>query len=442
MNPLQSTRARHLGVLLQKKRADAFDLAVRFSADMVFTPGVEWNIESKSIDFIWLGSAVRNLSVRDQILVLMECRRVLVPEGGIALIEDAKDDALAALARWAALVGLVACDNDSAGIAWTKAPTDASAQPLVSLLMPSCNPRYFAEALDSAIAQSYAHIEIVICDDCENDAIEKIVESRSSASPIRFIKNPERLRARKNYEKLLALAQGSFLKFLNDDDVLEPECVETLLRPMLANPEITLATSHRWRIDASSRVMEDMPATRIVTDDDILVDGITLANAVIMYGLNFIGEPSTALLRRSAFTLRPHLDTDRAFHFNGEEVRGAVDLAMWSRALVQGDAAFITKRLSRFRSHSEQAQAREDVLQRSVAGIRNLQTQWIRLGLFRRYPPHLLRCKSLTPLGVSAGDWHARPVLSFGQPPESPERAVTQWRAVKQHPFDVDAPVD
>ena len=185
MKPPQSTRSRHLGVLLQKKRADAFDLAVRFSADMVFTPGVEWNIESKSIDFIWLGSAVRNLSVRDQILVHMECRRVLVPEGGIALIEDAKDDALAALARWAALVGLVACENDSAGTAWTTTPTDANAQPLVSLLMPSCNPRYFAEALDSAIAQSYAHIEIVICDDCENDAIEKIVESRSSASPIR-----------------------------------------------------------------------------------------------------------------------------------------------------------------------------------------------------------------------------------------------------------------
>ena len=433
-----SSTARQLGVLLQKKRINAFDLAVRFSADTVFTPGVEWNIASKSIDFIWMGSAVRNLSVRDQLLVLMECCRVLVPGGGIALAEDEREDAITALARGAALVGLVASDNKATGTAWTTPSTDANAQPLVSILMPTCNPRYFAEALDSAIAQTYPHVEIVICDDCESDAIEKVVETRASAAPIRYIKNPERLRARKNYEKLLSLAQGSFLKFLNDDDVLEPDCVEMLLRPMLANPEITLATSHRWRIDASSHVMDDMPATQIVTHEDILVDGITLANAAIMYGLNFIGEPSTALLRKSAFAFRPNLDTERAFHFNGEEVRGAVDLAMWSRALVQGDAAFIAKRLSRFRSHSEQAQAREDVLQRSVEGIRNLQTQWIRLGLFRRCPPHLLRCKSLAPSGAAGGGWRVQPVLSFGQPPESPERAVAEWRAVKRHAFDVE----
>ncbi len=431
--------SRELGVLLKARRPGALDMAVRFSADIVFSAGLEWDMAANVVDRIWIGDAVFDLSLRDQLVVLMECRRVLHPSGELTLWEDDSDEHRNSFARWAEFIGLVERSGNAGTAAWTKPSPENAAQPLVSILIPSCNPRYFAEALDSALAQTWSPCEIIICDDCETDAIEKIVATRSGPKSIRYIKNPERLRARKNYEKLFSLAQGSFLKFLNDDDVLEPECVETLLRPLLANPDITLSTSHRWRIDGASRVIDDMPATQEITHSDVIVDGITLASAVIMYGLNFIGEPSTALLRKSAFAFRPHLDGEQPFHFNGEEVRGAVDLAMWSRALVQGDAAFIAKRLSRFRSHGEQAQAREDVLQRSVDGIRNLQAQWIELGLFRRYPPHLLRCRSLDESGAAVGEWHPQPVLSFPQPPESPERAIATWRATRRHAFDTAA---
>ena len=208
---------------------------------------------------------------------------------------------------------------------------------------------------------------------------------------LRYEKNPQRLRARRNYEKLLALARGEYVKFLNDDDVLEPDCVARLLRAFQLVPDLVLATSHRLRIDAGSRVMEDMPATRPAVARDVIVEGVSLANAVIMYGLNFIGEPSTALFRKRDFDRREFLDGDRPFHFNGEEVRGAADLAMWSRLLVQGNAVFLRDRLSRFRIHGEQAQARPDVVDRSIAGIRALQRQWVELGLFQCLPPHLLR---------------------------------------------------
>ena len=91
------------------------------------------------------------------------------------------------------------------------------------------------------------------------------------------------------------------------------------------------------------------------------------------------------------------MDGAGPFHFNGEEVRGAIDLAMWSRLLVQGNAVFLRDRLSRFRIHGEQAQARPDVVDRSIAGIRALQRQWVELGLFQSLPPHLLRVQPFPP---------------------------------------------
>ena len=180
-----------------------------------------------------------------------------------------------------------------------------------------------------------------------------------------------------------------------------------------------------------------MPATRPAVDRDLVVGGVSLANAMIMHGLNFIGEPSTALIRKRDFALRPDIDDDHRFSFNGEEVRGAVDFAMWSRVLVQGNAAFFARRLSRFRSHGEQAQANAEVVQRSIVGIRALQRHWIELGLFRRWPPHLLQARDFEAAAASTGaPWRLTPVLSVPLPAIAPGEAVTAWRATKHHAFE------
>ena len=216
-------------------------------------------------------------------------------------------------------------------------------------------------------------------DDSDTDAIGALVHARAGRADIRYVKNPVRLKTRANYEQCMQLASGEYIKFLNDDDVLEAECVATLVDAFVRVPGLTLATSTRRRIDGNSRPLPDMPATRPAVDRDLVVGGVSLANATIMHGLNFIGEPSTALIRKRDFALRPDIDDDHRFSFNGEEVRGAVDFAMWSRVLVQGNAAFFARRLSRFRSHGEQAQANAEVVQRSIVGIRALQRHWIEL---------------------------------------------------------------
>jgi glycosyltransferase involved in cell wall biosynthesis len=331
-------------------------------------------------------------------------------------------------------VGLLPEDGAEPG--WRAAPHDDDAEPLVSIVIPSSNPRYFAECIDSALAQTYRNVEIVVSDDCPSEAIAELVRARESLAPIRYVKNAVRLMARRNFEQCMALARGTYVKFLNDDDVLEPECVATLVDAFVRIPGLTLATSNRLRIDGASRPMPDMPATRPAVDRDLVIDGVSLANAAVMYGLNFIGEPSTALLRKRDFAPRPGMDAGSPYNFNGEEVRGAVDFAMWTRVLVQGKAAFFARRLSRFRVHEEQAQARQDVVDRSIAGIRALQQQWIELGLFRRWPPHLFWARDFD---GPPDEWRLEPVRAFPPAAVPPEQALAAWRATRRHPFDTFA---
>ena len=87
------------------------------------------------------------------------------------------------------------------------------------------------------------------------------------------------------------------------------------------------------------------------------------------------------MFRKRDFDRRAFLDGERPFHFNGDRSarRGR------SRHVVApvgtGQRCVPHERLSRFRIHSEQAQARTDVVARSIAGIRALQHQWVELGL-------------------------------------------------------------
>jgi glycosyltransferase involved in cell wall biosynthesis len=426
----------HGGIALAARREGLVDISLRADADVLLEPGGELPFDDRAVRSLLLGDAVAALSVRDQVQLLAEIRRVLMPGARVLLAEPRAAASHALLARWASLVGFAELPVESAGVGWMKRDTSAGREPLVSILIPSYNTRYFLECLDSATAQTYPNIEIIVCDDSEGEAIPAMVASRAAQAAIQYVKNPERLGARGNYEKCLSLARGEFVKFLNDDDVLEPDCVRTLLGAFLQVPDLTLATSHRWRIDAASRVVEDMPATRPVVDRDLVIGGLSLANALIMYGLNFIGEPTTVMFRRRDLDRKSAQDNARPFQFNGEEVRGAIDFGIWSRLLMQGNAAFFRARLSRFRTHDEQMQARSDVVALSITGIRGLQRQWIELGLFRLFPPHLFLCQPLPRDDADANNWSLAPVLSLTPSPLSPADALRAWRATKLHAFD------
>jgi glycosyltransferase involved in cell wall biosynthesis len=226
-----------------------------------------------------------------------------------------------------------------------------AAGPLVSILIPAYNERFFPQALESALAQTYPRTEIVVCDDSPGRGIGQAVE-RAASAKIRYVRNPARLGFAANFSQCFELAQGELIKFLNDDDRLRPRCVETLARVLTGNPGVMLATSRRGVIDAEGRECPDVPPTEPVSHVTALMLGRELGDFVLVNSLNLIGEPTTAMFRRAQLAV----EDGAIFRWGGRDYHCLADLSLWLRLLATGLAYYDAGTLSEFRMHAGQEQ--------------------------------------------------------------------------------------
>ncbi len=396
-------------------------------AGIAFCPSDGFAWADREVDVLVGGRDVNELPPPTLVRFLHECRRVLRPQGVLrVLVPTEVDDS--ELRRGAALVGL---EETAAPVAWipagepgsrprdfTKRERRAGGEPSVSILIPAYSPRFFGACLDSALAQTYANVEIVVCDDSPDDAIERLVRARAGPRAVRYLRNPERLGVRANYRKCFEVAEGEFVKFLCDDDLLAPACVAKLVEAFRAAPDVTLATSHRQRIDANGQRLPEQPATVPIVDADALIAGWTLANAMLMAGLNVVGEPTTALFRKAELLGQ----APGYFRFNGTEGHGIIDMVTWAALLLRGDAVYLRESLSSFRIHPGQRQHDPAKARRNVESIRELQYAWLALGLFERIDRAELLAQPYPAPAVAA--WQRRGV---GTLPTVPQFLQAQW---------------
>ncbi len=139
--------------------------------------------------------------------------------------------------------------------------------PLVSIAMPTCNhAHYLKQSVESAIAQDYPNIELIIIDDGSTDNTVQVVESLRQRCSERFIRFEFRSRSNKGVsittQEALQWAQGEFFASLDSDDILKPNKISLLL-PMLENePELAGVFAGNEAIDEQGRVfgVESSPA--------------------------------------------------------------------------------------------------------------------------------------------------------------------------------------
>ncbi len=225
-------------------------------------------------------------------------------------------------------------------------------QALVSIVMPTYKLEYFEDALDSVLGQTYLALELIICDDSSDERIATLVEQKraSAAFPIRYFRNETRLGELGSTAKGIRLAEGEYVKFLHDDDVLLPECVEALVGAMEREPNVVLASSRRLRIDEEGQPLPDILATCFPFAGDVLIDGRELVSFLADHTINFIGEPSCLMARRDALLQI----CERLMMLNGRAIDWIGDLAMCAQLLQRGDLAFLSRPLTRFRVSRQQ----------------------------------------------------------------------------------------
>lgn len=105
----------------------------------------------------------------------------------------------------------------------------ASRKPLVSILIPAFNCRpWVARAVESALAQSWRHCEVIVVDDCSTDGTYE--ELRQFGNAIRLERAARNGGQNVTRNRLTELSKGEWLIYLDGDDELDRDSVDQKLR--------------------------------------------------------------------------------------------------------------------------------------------------------------------------------------------------------------------
>ena len=285
------------------------------------------------------------------------------------------------LERWGLDVGvpeiLWRAALDSIDGAWDPALVRATCRsaalraPLVSIMIPTYNrPRYFRETLESARAQTYPNIEIIVCDNSTDERTAELMQAYEDDARIRYVRNRAARTKAENFMPFERLAQGAYLQWCMDDDILLPDKITRMMDAFLREPGITLVTSLRGVVDSDGNYLGLWQGNVPVHGTYECYRGAAVGRATLMDRANFLGEPSAVLFRRD----------DLKHHYWRAEARGyqtISDCAMWLELMERGDAVIFARPLSLYRRHEGQEGAQADVIVRSrVEWRRLLEEYW------------------------------------------------------------------
>jgi CDP-glycerol glycerophosphotransferase len=108
-----------------------------------------------------------------------------------------------------------------------------AASPLVSIVIPVYNvERYLPECLDSVLSQSYPHLQVIVVDDGSPDRSIDIVRDYAARDRrVQIVQQPNAgLGAARNTGA--RHARGSYLMFIDSDDVLRPDAIGSYVRTL------------------------------------------------------------------------------------------------------------------------------------------------------------------------------------------------------------------
>lgn len=118
-------------------------------------------------------------------------------------------------------------------------------KPLVSILIPAYNAEaWIADTVQSALAQTWARKEVIIVDDGSWD--RTLAVARRFSSPQVSVVTQENQGAATARNQALARAQGDYIQWLDADDLLSPDKIESQMRLVEAGAPPRTLLSCGW----------------------------------------------------------------------------------------------------------------------------------------------------------------------------------------------------
>lgn len=125
--------------------------------------------------------------------------------------------------------------------------------PQVSIILPTYNgERYLAQSIESCLAQTFLHWELILVDDCSTDRTPEIIRHyQDRDTRIRAIRNERNLKLPLSLNAGSEQAVGKYLTWTSDDNCYAPGAIQTLLETLESDASIGLVYTDYTLIDES-----------------------------------------------------------------------------------------------------------------------------------------------------------------------------------------------
>jgi len=119
-------------------------------------------------------------------------------------------------------------------------------KPFFSIIMATHNRRVLLEkAVESVFSQAYQDFELIIVNDCSSDDTLIYLDSLDS-DKIKVFSNDTNMHVSNSRNKGIDNARGEWIVFLDDDDVMLKNKLQTLADEIYASPQITFIHHRVW----------------------------------------------------------------------------------------------------------------------------------------------------------------------------------------------------
>ncbi|KAB2832498.1 MAG: glycosyltransferase, partial [Candidatus Brocadia sp.] len=161
------------------------------------------------------------------------------------------------------------------------------AKTLVSVVIPCYNQAHFlGEAIESVLAQTYRHFEIIVIDDGSPDNTAEVASRYPEARYIR--QENQGLSGARNTG--FRESQGKYLVFLDADDRLLSGSLQSGINCLHVHPECAFVSGHHRYIKADGSLLNEYPPDTVYSNH----------YTALLKG-NYIGMHATVMYRRSVF---------------------------------------------------------------------------------------------------------------------------------------------
>ena len=129
-------------------------------------------------------------------------------------------------------------------------------RPLITIGIPTYNraDSYLKQAIQSAVAQTYRNIEIIVSDNCSTDNTEALVRSFND-SRIRYFKQSKNIGMLNNSNFCLDEAKGAYFMQLHDDDLIDPDFVNVCMTAVHDDTNVGIIITGTRVIDEEGKMI-------------------------------------------------------------------------------------------------------------------------------------------------------------------------------------------